>query len=162
MQLNSSRVIGLCLLVAACGGWSGTPPKPPPPQPLLVFEYRAPAAVSDGTSSSAGRVWVAAYKNPPQSWVAVYDDLREGMFSLALGEVPTVGTYTLKDAVFPTEAAWYRADAPADNPEFGIYVWDAIRSGSTGTAVLTLTEVSPEAVHGTIHFAEKNTLDATF
>jgi hypothetical protein len=160
MKTNSMHAALATFLVAACGGPAKTQTQSPPPpsQPLLVFEYRAPAAVSDGTSSSAGRVWVAAYKNPPQSWVNVYGDQGQGFFSFALGEVPAVGTYTLKDAVFPTSALWWGVDYS----EFPSYVWDAIRSGSTGTAVLTLTEVSPEAVHGTIHFAEKNTLDATF
>jgi hypothetical protein len=135
---------------------------PPPSQPLLVFNYRGPATVSVDTSSSAGDVWVATYKNPPQSFLFVASDLYEGDFSFAHREVPAVGTYTLKDAVHPTGATWYSAVAPADNPDFGLNYWDAIRSGSTGTVVLTLTEVSPEAVHGTIHFAETNTLDATF
>jgi hypothetical protein len=59
----------------------------------------------------------------------------------------------LKDAAKGTGASW-GAFGPNE------YTWDAL--SSPGAVSLTLTEVSPGAVHGSIHFAEKFTLDATF
>jgi hypothetical protein len=163
MQLNSSRVIGLCFLVAACGPSESQAPSPPPPyQPVLSIEYRAPAAVRVGTVSEAGYVWMQTYRDPSFTIIRVGTGLSTGWFTFAVGGEPTAGTYTLKEAVSPTGAAWYRADAPADNPEFGMYGWDPFRSRAPGTAVLTLTEVSSWAIHGTLQFAEKKTLDATF
>jgi hypothetical protein len=167
MQLNSSRVIGLCLLVAACGGpdaGSGgpsvTPTQSSSPRRLRIFYYEGPAAVSTDTSSSTGKVYVATYKNPPESFVSVSGSLYGGDFSFAHRGVPAVGTYTLKDAVYATGATWEDVVPRTPDNYFGEYYWNA--DGSPGTVVLTLTEVSPEAVHGTIHFAEKYTLDATF
>jgi hypothetical protein len=171
MQSNSSKLIGLCLLVAACGGPdaqsgvplpTGTQPSSPQPAPQSerIFYYEGPAAVSTGTSSSAGKVFVAAYKNPSSSHVSVAGPNYGGDFSFAHRGVPTVGTFTLKDAVYPTGATWEDVVPRTADNYFGEYYWDANRS--PGTVVLTLTEVSPEAIHGTIHFAEKYTVDATF
>ena len=179
MQVLASRMVAVCLINAACGGPSTvspggasgatlptgpTQPTGPPSVPTFRFEGTAkltssPTDLSTPTQMD-GRILVVAYDVPtPRAQLTVYYnnnyDGRSvyGSYWFAGGKPPTPGTYTLNEAASGTGAVW-GAFGPDE------YTWEALKS--PGSLSLMLTEVNPGAVHGTIHFAEKFSLDATF
>jgi hypothetical protein len=162
MQVHASRMIALCLIFAACGGSTQPPASARAPTLFLMETARLISSPTDLSTPTQmdGRLLLDAYDVPtPSAELSVYYNndydgkAVYGTFSFAGGRIPTPGTYGFKDAAKGTGASW-GAFGPNE------YTWDAL--SSPRAVSLTLTEVSPGAVHGSIHFAEKFTLDATF